>query len=171
MRLRRILTATSVVSPWDVVSVEASEPGGAPVGPLGGPARPRIRGSGRAGLSEPFCQTVGAGRNRLRCAYPGVVTASAARLGTCAEAILRTIGAAATILAMFGLLAWSWTWDVTPGKVLLAWLGWCALVRLNALAMDTGRPRVRCYVLALVPAASPYLVALLVFGIWAPLAG
>ena len=72
---------------------------------------------------------------------------------------------------MFGLLAWSWTWDVTPGNVLLAWLGWCALVRLNALSMDTGPPRVRCYVLALVPAASPYLVALLVFGIWAPLAG
>src|SRR5687768_17403047 len=171
MRLRRILTATSVVSPWDVVSGEVSEPGGAPVGPLGGPARPRIRGSGRAGLSGSFCQTLRPGRNRLGSAYAEVMTTLVSRLATCTEVALRMIGATAAILAMFGLVVSSWTWGINPVNVVLTWLGLCALIRLAALALDSGRPRRRCYVLALVPAASPYLVVLAVFGVWAPMSG
>ena len=81
------------------------------------------------------------------------------------------VGSAATILAMFGLVLWSWSQQISLGNVLLVWLGLCALVRLNALAMDTGRPGPSCYLLALVPAASPYLVVLAVYGLWAPLAG
>ena len=81
------------------------------------------------------------------------------------------IGGAATILAMFGLVVWVWSQGISLGNALLGWLGLCALIRLNAVAMDSGPPRVRCYVLALVPAVSPYLVVLAVFGVWAPLAG
>ena len=81
------------------------------------------------------------------------------------------VGGAATILAMFGLVFWVWSQEISLASALLAWLGLCALIRLNALAMDTGRPGPHCYALALVPAVSPYLVVLAVFGVWAPLAG
>ena len=81
------------------------------------------------------------------------------------------VGGAATILAMFGLVVWVWTHGFSLGNALLAWLGLCALIRLNALAMDTRRPGRHCYALALVPAVSPYLYVVVLYVLVAPLAG
>lgn len=99
------------------------------------------------------------------------MTGQASRLRTCAELALRLAGVIAGPFAMSGLLAWVWTTEITPAKILLAWVGWCAAIRLTALAMGGRRPGLVCYALALVPAASPVLAMLGVYWFWALLAG
>jgi hypothetical protein len=84
----------------------------------------------------------------------------------CTELAARAAGVVVATLVMSGLLLWVWTTEITPQKVVLAWLGWCAAILVQTVAVSSRRPHAGCYALAVVPAASPYLAVLGFYWFW-----